>query len=76
VPTRLGLSAREYATLARLTTPERIQAFINAIPANHEPGGETVHSGAQRDASPRGALHRRRARRRVRAGDSTASLRS
>jgi len=44
VPTRLGLSAREYATLARLTTPERIQAFINAIPANHEPDGETVHS--------------------------------
>jgi hypothetical protein len=41
---RLGLTAREYATLARLTTPERIQAFLNAIPANHEPGGETVHS--------------------------------
>jgi hypothetical protein len=40
----LGLTAREYATLARLTTPERIQAFLNAIPANHEPGGETVHS--------------------------------
>jgi hypothetical protein len=41
---RLGLTAREYATLARLTTPERIQAFINAIPSNHEPDGETVHS--------------------------------
>jgi hypothetical protein len=41
---RLGLTAREYATLARLGTPERIQAFLNAIPANHEPGGETVHS--------------------------------
>ena len=41
---RLGLTAREYATLARLNTPERIQAFINAIPANHEPDGETVHS--------------------------------
>jgi hypothetical protein len=41
---RLGLSPREYARLARLTTPERIQAFINAIPANHEPDGETVHS--------------------------------
>jgi len=40
----LGLTAREYATLARLTTPERIQAFLNAIPANHEPRGETVHS--------------------------------
>ena len=42
--TRLGLTAREYATLARLATPERIQAFLNALPANHEPGGETVHS--------------------------------
>jgi hypothetical protein len=41
---RLGLSPREYATLARLTTPERIQAFLNAIPANHEPDGETVYS--------------------------------
>ena len=40
----LGLTAREYATLARLSTPERIQAFLNAIPANHEPHGETVHS--------------------------------
>ena len=40
----LGLTAREHATLARLTTPERIQAFLNAIPANFEPGGETVHS--------------------------------
>jgi hypothetical protein len=44
VAARLGLTAREYATLARLATPERIQAFINAIPANHEPDGETVHS--------------------------------
>ena len=42
--TRLGLTAREYATLSRLTTPERIQAFVSAIPANHEPAGETVHS--------------------------------
>lgn len=41
---RLGLTARECATLARLDTPERIQAFLNAIPANYEPGGETVHS--------------------------------
>ena len=43
-PARLGLTAREHATLARLATPERIQAFISAIPANHEPDGETVHS--------------------------------
>jgi len=40
----LGLTAREYATLARLTTPERIQAFVSGMPANFEPDGETVHS--------------------------------
>ncbi len=40
----LGLSSADYARLARLTTPARIQAFVNAIPANHELGGETVHS--------------------------------
>ena len=39
-----GLSARERARLARLATPERIQAFVDAIPANHEVGGETVLS--------------------------------
>jgi hypothetical protein len=41
---RLGLGAREHAILARLSTPERIQSFIDAIPANHEVGGETVLS--------------------------------
>jgi hypothetical protein len=40
----LGLSAREYAQLGRQTTPRRIQAFVNAIPSNHEPGGATVLS--------------------------------
>ena len=40
----LGLSAADFARLARLTTPARIQAFVNAIPANHEVAGETVHS--------------------------------
>lgn len=40
----LGLSASDYARLARLGTPARIQAFVNAIPANHELAGETVHS--------------------------------
>lgn len=38
----LGLTAGEYRILARLDTPPRIQAFLNAIPANHEFGGETV----------------------------------
>jgi len=40
----LGLAPREYATLRRLRSPEMIQAFINAIPINHEVGGETVLS--------------------------------
>jgi len=40
----LGLSPSQYATLARLSTPERIQAFLNTTPINHEIGGETVLS--------------------------------
>ncbi len=40
----LGLSPAEYAVLKRLHTPERIQAFLNATPINHEIGGETVLS--------------------------------
>jgi hypothetical protein len=40
----LGLTAREFGQLTRLTTPQRIQAFVNAIPTNHEVGGETVLS--------------------------------
>jgi hypothetical protein len=40
----LGLTLREYATLERLSTPQKIQAFVNAIPINHEIGGETVLS--------------------------------
>ena len=41
---RPGLSARDRAILARLSTPERIQAFVDAIPANHEADGETILS--------------------------------
>jgi hypothetical protein len=40
----LGLAAREYACLRKLRTPQRIQAFLNALPINHELHGETVHS--------------------------------
>jgi hypothetical protein len=39
-----ALTGRERAVLERLATPERIQAFVDAIPANHEPGGESVLS--------------------------------
>jgi hypothetical protein len=37
----LGLTAGEFTILRRLATPEQIQTFVNAIPANHEIGGET-----------------------------------
>ncbi|MCC7039782.1 MAG: hypothetical protein IT516_05680 [Burkholderiales bacterium] len=40
----LGLRPADYAALTRLRTPARIQAFVGAIPANHEPDGETLHS--------------------------------
>lgn len=40
----LGLTARAFSRLSALDTPSRIQAFVDAIPTNHEPDGETVHS--------------------------------
>jgi len=40
----LGLTRREFATLRRLATPQKIQAFLNAIPINHELDGETLLS--------------------------------
>lgn len=36
-----GLTADEYDTLARLTTPIKIQDFLDAIPFNFEKGGDT-----------------------------------
>jgi hypothetical protein len=38
----LGLTRAEFAILQRLDSPHRIQAYLNAIPINHEIGGETV----------------------------------
>src|SRR5205085_7347470 len=40
----LGLSRGEFAILERLCNPLKVQAFLNAIPINHEIGGETVLS--------------------------------
>jgi len=40
----LGLTRSEFAILARLTTPQKIQTFVNAVPINHEPDGETIRS--------------------------------
>jgi hypothetical protein len=43
----LGLTRAEFALLRRLDTPEKIQTFVNAIPINHEVGGETILSVRQ-----------------------------
>ena len=40
----LHLTRSELATLRRLSSPQKIQWFLNAIPANHEENGETVLS--------------------------------
>ena len=40
----LGLTPREYRLLEYLSTPQKIQAYLNAIPVNHELDGETVLS--------------------------------
>jgi hypothetical protein len=50
----LGLTRAEFAVLRRLSTPEKIQDFLNALPANFEIGGETC-------MSVREVLRRRRA---------------
>jgi hypothetical protein len=41
---RLKLTAKEFALLRPLDTPQKIQAFLNAIPINHELEGETILS--------------------------------
>lgn len=43
----LGLNSAEFALLRKLGTPQSIQAFVNAIPINHEVGGETILSVRQ-----------------------------
>lgn len=40
----IGLSERDFERLARLDTPQKVQAFLNRIPINHELVGETVYS--------------------------------
>jgi hypothetical protein len=50
----LGLARDEFAILERMSTPQKTQAFLNAIPMNHELGGETM-------LSVREVLRRRRA---------------
>jgi hypothetical protein len=43
----LGLTRTQYESLARLDTPQKIQRFLNRIPANHETEGETLLSAQQ-----------------------------
>ena len=40
----LGLTALEFRALARLNTPEKIQAWVDRIPQNFEIGGQTCLS--------------------------------
>lgn len=40
----LGLTRAEFAILRHMDTPPKIQAFLNAIPINHELDGETILS--------------------------------
>ncbi len=40
----LDLTDSEFAILRRLRTPQRIQAFVNSMPTNHELCGETMWS--------------------------------
>jgi len=49
-----GLTSRESQTLRRLSTPIKIQNFLDALPYNFEPEGDTCRS-------PRGVLTVRRA---------------
>jgi len=43
-PRDLGLTRGEFQRLQRLDSPQKIQRFLNATPANHEIGGETLMS--------------------------------
>lgn len=40
----IGLTAAEVDIFRGLPSPEKIQDFINAMPCNHETGGDTCHS--------------------------------
>lgn len=51
---KLGLPLRQALSLSRLTTPEKVQDFINKVPINFEPGGDTCLSVTE-------ALRQRRA---------------
>jgi hypothetical protein len=43
----LGLTAAEHALLRRQSNPQKLQAFVNAIPINFEPDGDTCYTVRQ-----------------------------
>jgi hypothetical protein len=43
-PARDRFTATEWRLITRLSTPEKVQAYLNALPYNTEPGGETLRS--------------------------------
>jgi hypothetical protein len=43
-PGRRAFTARERSLITRLTTPLAVQAYLNALPYNTEPAGETLRS--------------------------------
>jgi len=62
--------------LARLDSPQRIQAFLNAIQSTTNSKAETVHFGPQRAAQSPGALHEGAFVRGLRALDPRANRRT
>lgn len=42
-----GLTEKEFAVLKKLSTPEKIQDFLDTLPINHEPDGDTCMSPRQ-----------------------------
>lgn len=49
-----GLNKEELAVLKRLSTPQKIQDFLDALPQNYEKDGDTLYS-------PRSVLHEQKA---------------
>jgi len=43
-PGRAQFTAREWRVVHRLPTPDKVQHYLNALPYNTEPGGETLRS--------------------------------
>ena len=64
-PDFMTLTQRERRLIARLSSPSRVQLWLNELPYNTEDGGETLRSfrGGWRASKPRTASRRRSSRR-------------